>query len=318
MTEDYSRLIYLFTDLILPLIVGYSAHQFNLIKEEWINKLIRFNVRIIFTLLSLLSFWVLPISWELAWLPVFGVYYVLFPGALAWLLFVKKYNNPLQQGAYMMTTMQPNTGTLCGICAFILYQEQGFAYSQIVASVGNILMILVCFPLAHYYHEKHHTKKLEKKSHWQTFRERFLNLNQVSLIGMVMGIIFNVNDVPRPEFLSIMFPWLVHIGAWIGFIPVGALIDFRYTKLYYERIINLIPLRFIIMPLVTLFSASLVIRDAIMINSLLVFSIAPSGINAVLISRLYGLTVNLATAAFILTTTIFLLIAFPVLFFMIQ
>ena len=66
------RLIFVLTDLIAPLAVGYYLHQRHLVSDESINKLIRFNVVCIYTILALLSFWVLPISWNLLIVPLFG------------------------------------------------------------------------------------------------------------------------------------------------------------------------------------------------------------------------------------------------------
>ena len=50
------RLIFVLTDLIAPLAVGYYLHQRHLVSDESINKLIRFNVVCIYTILALLSF----------------------------------------------------------------------------------------------------------------------------------------------------------------------------------------------------------------------------------------------------------------------
>ena len=69
MNEINARLIYLGTDLILPLIVGYLLYQRRLLSDAAVNLLIRINVVVFFTLLSLFSFWALPLTRDLLILP---------------------------------------------------------------------------------------------------------------------------------------------------------------------------------------------------------------------------------------------------------
>ena len=123
------RLIFVLTDLIAPLAVGYYLHQRHLVSDESINKLIRFNVVCIYTILALLSFWVLPISWNLLIVPLFGFLLILVPGAIGSLLFARHYASWLDRGAYVASAMLSNIGTLGGVCAFILYAEQGSCMS---------------------------------------------------------------------------------------------------------------------------------------------------------------------------------------------
>ncbi len=316
MNSEYLRLIYVFTDLILPLIVGYFLHQKKILPDKFTNWLIKFNVIVVYTLLTLLSFWVLPLSRELLFLFPFGVLYVLVPGAIGALTFAKRHKSLLNRGAYVMSAMLANIGTLGGVCAFILYNEEGFAYSQIIASCQNILVVLVCFPLAQFYHEKHFAgSKIENtKSWWQNL----FTVNQISILGIILGLILNYKGIARPEGLSTLFQGLVHFGAWTALLPVGFLLNFSHTKFYYTRVWDLAILRFLIMPAFIYFLSRIFFSDEILLNTLFVCAMAPTAINAVLASRLYQLNVNLAITSFIMTTAAFLLIIFPAMFFILK
>ena len=83
MNEINARLIYLGTDLILPLIVGYLLYQRRLLSDAAVNLLIRINVVVFFTLLSLFSFWALPLTRDLLILPAFFAFIILFPGFIS-------------------------------------------------------------------------------------------------------------------------------------------------------------------------------------------------------------------------------------------
>ena len=316
MSSEYLRLVYVFTDLILPLIVGYFLHQKKIVPEKFANWLMKFNVIVIYTLLSLLSFWVVPLLREMLFLFPFGALYVIVPGIIAALTFAKRHKNLLNRGAYVMSAMLSNMGTLGGVCAFILYGAEGFAYSQIVGTSQLILLVILCFPLAQYYHEKHFAaNKVENVTNW---RQRLFGINQISFLGIIAGLALNVNHVPRPEFFSDLFQGLVHFGAWTALLPVGFLINFSHAKFYYSRVWDLAILRFLIMPAFIYFVGRMFFNHEILLNTLLICATAPTAINAVITSKLYRLNVNLAIASFIMTTAIFLLIIFPVMFFILK
>ena len=316
MDSEYSRLIYVFTDLIAPLIIGYFLHRWKILPDRFTNWLIKFNVIGVYTVLTLLSFWVLPLSRDLLILFPFGALYVIIPGVIGAFTFAKRHKSLLNRGAYVISAMLSNIGTLGGVCAFILYDETGFAYSQIVGSCQNILLVLVCFPLAQYYHEKHFVaSQVEHSTNW---REKLFSINQISILGIFLGLLLNANGIARPEFLSVAFQWLVHLGAWTALLPVGFLINFSHTKYYYDRVWDLAILRFLIVPACIFIASRIFFDDQILLNTLLICAIAPTAINAVLTSRLYKLNVNLAITSFIMTTAIFLLIIFPALFFILK
>ena len=316
MSAENSRILFVVTDLILPLIVGYFLHQKHLMTDLWANRIIKFNVIIIYTVLTLLSFWVLPITWDLVWLFPFGMMYVLVPGAIGALTFARRHKNLLNRGAYILSAMLSNLGTLGGVCAFILYHEQGFAYTQIVGTCQNILLVLVCFPLAQYYRGKHiaaahHDRNAPAQMH-------FFGWNQLSLLGIALGLALNSAGIERPAVLAHSFQFLVHFSAWAALLPVGFLTNFGHARYYYGRVWDIAILRFLIMPAFIYICSRMVFTDPVLLDTLFICSMAPTAINAVLTSRLYKLNVDLAITSFIMTTALFLFVIFPCYFFLIR
>ena len=314
MSAEDSRILYVVTDLMMPLVVGYFLHQRHLMSDRAANLLIRFNVRVIYTILTILSFWVLPISWELALMVPFGMLYVLVPGAIGAATFARRHKNLLNRGAYVLSAMLSNIGTLGGVCAFILFHEAGFAYSQIIGTCQNVLLALVCFPLAKYYRSKHMAAAHGDSEHHTSFREMFFSWNQISLLGIAFGLMLNAGGVQRPELLSHVFQYLVHFGAWTAMLPVGFLVNFSHARYYYGRVWDLAVLRFLIMPAFIWCTSRLLFSDPVLLQTLFICAMTPTAINAVLTSRLYKLNVDLAVTSFIMTTGLFLCVIFPVFF----
>ena len=213
MNESQLRIIFVFTDLVLPLLTGYYLHQRKIISDRLCNRLISFNIIWICTLLSLLSFWVLPLTAELLWLPAFSFIFAAIPGMISILTFARQHKEPLDRGAYIISSLLANIGTLGGLCAFILYGETGFAYAQLVVTFQNLILMLGCFQLAQYYYALHTAAKARKHLHINV-KDLFLSWNQLSVLGMLVGMLLQAAAVPRPESLGGLFNGLIHLSAW--------------------------------------------------------------------------------------------------------
>ena len=311
MNETIFRLIYVGTDLIAPLIAGYIAYQRGFISDARCNAVIRFNIIVMATLLALLSFWVMPLSKSLLWLPLFSALFMLVPGAIALLTFARRHKDPLSRGAYYMSAMLTNIGTIAGLSAFILYDEAGFAYVQIVSSFQVGLLVLVCFPLAALFRAQ---GAADAHRVHLSVRELFLTPNQVPILGLIAGLSLNFLGVERPAVLGAAFQSLVHIGAWTALFPVGCLVDFSRARLYIKNTADLVPLRFLLTPLIFFGLCRLLFDDPVLIGSLLLIAAAPTAINAVLTARLYKLNVDLTVASFLVTTVLYLLLFYPLFF----
>lgn len=311
MNETTFRLIYVGTDLIAPLIAGYIAYQRGFISDARCNAVIRFNIIVMATLLALLSFWVMPLSKSLLWLPLFSALFMLVPGAIARLTFARRHREPLSRGAYYMSAMLTNIGTIAGLSAFILYDEAGFAYVQIVSSFQVGLLVLVCFPLAALFRAQ---GAADAHRVHLSVRELFLTPNQVPILGLIAGLSLNFLGVERPAVLGAAFQSLVHIGAWTALFPVGCLVDFSRARLYIKNTADLVPLRFLLTPLIFFGLCRLLFDDPVLIGSLLLIAAAPTAINAVLTARLYKLNVDLTVASFLVTTVLYLLLFYPLFF----
>jgi len=305
------KLTYFMIDLLCPLIIGYLLRSKPQFSEGFFDKMISYNILLLYPVLSILSFWVLPLTWELMWLPVFGGLLCFIPGLVAYLISKNKYDSPLDTGSYILSAMLSNVGTLGGLCAFIVYGEPGFAYTQLVCLVQTVVLFLVCYPLAQYYYSKEQSAKHSNIS----IATLLWNRNQLPVVGLIVGLMLYCLDVPRPRILGELFNPLVHVAAWTALIPVGHVTDFSAIKKYYSSTFDLIPIKFIITPLISYIIANIVFTDPIMINTVVILASTPTAINAVITVKIHHLNIHIATASFVVSTVLFLLFIFPVLFF---
>ncbi|MDR3562990.1 MAG: transporter [Negativicutes bacterium] len=304
------KIAYIEFDLILPLVVGYLCRYQTYCGETFFEKMININVWVTVPILSLLSFWVLHLNYSLIWLMLFGLILCAISGLAAYLWGRDKYSDDLDRGSYILAAMLSNIGTLGGLCAFILYGEIGYAYTQLVTILQSVVTFMFCYPLAQYYY----LRSVGGTRRRTSLKAIFLNLNQLPMVGLLVGAMLYLSGIPRPTFLGALFDPLVHVVAWTALIPIGFSTDFSAMKQYYRGALDLIPIKFIVTPVVAYALASVVITDKTALNTLLILSSTPTAISSVLAAKIYNLNINIANAAFVLTTAVFLVVVYPALF----
>ena len=114
-----------------------------------------------------------------------------------------------------------------------------------------------------------------------------------------------------------VFKPLVHISAWIQFLPVGLLLNFAAARRQLNlNVLKLIPLKFIVMPAIIWLFCFFVFSDKTITATLVIQSACPVAINTVFCCALYGLKTDTAMAAFVSTTIVFLAVLCPIFFWL--
>lgn len=305
------KLLYIGSDLILPLLVGYACRYQNRLHDRFFDYMININILVFYPVLSVLSFWVLRFTYDLIYLPMFTFIISIIPGAAAYWLAEKKYSDPVDRGSYIISAILSNLGTLGGLCAYIIFGETGFAYAQLVVLPQNIVIFMMCYPLAQYYYQKSQASNRQKIP----FASIFLNRNQIPVLGLIVGAALYKSGLPRPAVLGAMFDPLVHIAAWTALIPVGYSIDAKEVRKYYRSVLDMLPIKFVLTPMLTYLLAYFLMSDRTVIYTLMILASTPTAINAVITVKIHKLNINIAMASFILTTAAFVAVVFPLLFF---
>lgn len=232
----------------------------------------------------------------------------LLPGGIAWLRSEFKSQDNLVKGSYILSNLLCNRGVLGGLTVFILFGEQAFAYAQLIIVFGMPVLVIVGFPLASHYNRAHYNNANDNSS---SFLSTFLDKRQLPLAGLLAGGLLNVGGIERPEMLGTVFAGLIHVVAWALLVPVGASIDFREMKKHWRQVLDIIPLRFILSPLILYLLAMLAGLEGTLLLTVVVLAMTPTAINAVVTAKLFGLSVNLATTAFVLTTAVYMIFILP-------
>ena len=306
------KLLVFAIDMICPLILGYACKYQHVLKDGFFNKMILNNILVVCPVVSFLSFWVLPMTSELLWLPLISLAMGFVPGAMAYMIARHKYKDDRERGAYVMAASLSNLGTIGGICVFLIYGEKGYGYQQIILLFQYVLMFMFCYPLAQYFETRADTGNTQGQR--VSLRSVLLSKNQIAVLGIMLGGLLQYAGVPRPVELDGVAQIFIHAGAWTGLIPVGYSTDFKKIRRYWLSLFDLSFIKFVAAPVTIYLLSHLVLHDPNMLGALFVLSCMPSAINAVVTARLYHLNVDLDVAAFIVTTMIFMFAVYPLLF----
>lgn len=310
MEQITTKLVYFAVDLILPLFLGYACRFQNKLGGTFFDRMMITNILVIYPVLSVFSFWDMQLNLELVWLPVLGVLMSVVPGAIAFRRARRKYKSMLDQGSYILSAMLSNILTLGGLSVYILYGEIGFAYTQLVVLFGNVILFMFCYPLAQYFYQSGKKESGERLS----VTTVLFNRNQLPVLGLFLGIALYYGGIPRPAFVAASFDPLVHIGAWTALIPVGYSMNFDEMKKYWRSTLDLTVIKFIATPLFIYGLARLVINDTKLLSTIFVLASTPTAINSVIAVKLHNLNIDIAMAGFVLTTAVYLIVVYPVIF----
>ena len=87
---------------------------------------------------------------------------------------------------------------------------------------------------------------------------------------------------------------MVHVSAWIAFLPVGLLLNFKAAAREMKKTIPILPVKFVLLPIVMWLFCYVTMDDPVMIATLVICSACPTAINSVLACALYGLKTDLS------------------------
>lgn len=308
------KVVYFFTDLVLPLIVGYFIRKWCSIKPKFFDDMIVFSIVVFGPVLAILSFWTISMDISLIWLPIIGFVMQIIPGIMGYIGARMKYSSPLEQGSYILSATLLNRGVVGSLSVFILFGEKGYAFAQLVMLLSNIYLYMFCFPAAEYFYQMHDGGARGKIS----VKSIIFNRNQIPVLGIIIGIILNYSGLKRPLGFSGAFDFIVHLNAWISLLPVGFSMDFGEMKRYWNTMWEMLGLKYIITPLAVYFITSLVVSDSIVLYSVVLLSASPTAINAVTTAKLTRLNIHVSVVAFVITTAVYLALIYPAFFVLVK
>jgi len=309
------KLMYFVFDLILPLSLGYVLSLRLKDLKKLFDTILDVNILVLSPVLAILSFWIIRLDAQLIWLPIFGVVMQFVPGTVGYIISRKRYKDPLDQGSYILSTMLSNRGNVGMLTCFILYGELGYALNQLVMLFSNMVQFMFCFPMAQYFYELSANSGQKARL---SVKSILFNKRQIAVLGLFVGFLLNMRGIPRPKVFDDFFQYSIHVNAWTSIVPIGYFVNLSEVRKYIGHIWDVVAVKFLLTPLVVYLLAVLIIKDPTALRVVLILSISPTAINAVVTSKLYKLNIHVSMSAFLLTTGIYIFLVFPILILLVR
>ena len=311
MNSTLQQILVLLAETLLPVVVGFVLARNNLISERFKRLLVLVNVRVVFTVLSFIAFWKVQVDERFLLVPAAGLALTFIPYGIV--RFTSRgVADPAERGAWVISGMLSNIGTLGGLVCYMLLGAVSYAYVQLAAAMQNLVTMLFCFPMCQKYRDLAEPGGV--RIH-RSFAELLFTWNQLGLVGMAAGAVFSVAAVPRPDSLDAVFDVLIYLSAWLQFLPIGIFLRPEALRQYLVPVLRSFPLlKFVVMPAIIWALSALMFSDPVVIATLVILASCPCAINAVLSCELFGLKTDVAEASFIITTVLFALVVCPVFF----
>jgi len=303
------KVIMFLIDLVLPLSGGYALSWFARVDSRLLDRVMTWAIRGVMPPLALLSLWEADVSWQLAWLPILGVGMQAVAGSVGYVRVRRKPHGALGSGSYLLATLLSNRGILGALAVFILFGEEAYGYSRLVVLLAAPMLFGVYYPIAKWFRLNYEAGEDESVS----FLSALFQWNQVPVLGVAAGLALNLLDVPRPNYLETAFHGLVHLAAWAFLVPVGAAMDFSEMREHWRHVVDILPVKFVLTPLVIGMAGWAVGLEGTALYVVVLLSASPTAINAVVTAKIFDLNHHVAAAAFVLTTGFYLAIVFPLL-----
>jgi len=297
-------------DMFLPLVVGYLLRRQGWLSprtvERWLDRLIVVNIVGVFPVLGTLSLWSVHLNHEYAWFPLLGLVQQLVPGAIGYMM-AKGLPDLKSRGSFVICSLLANRATLASLAVFILLGEQAYGLAQLAVLLEPLITFALAFPIAQYYERQVAGGTTDQLSAGKVL----LNRNMLPVLAVLLGLGLNLGGVARPQWGSTVISYFIHLNGWSALLPIGFGVSFVGMRERVQATWRLAGIKFVAVPLITSLMVYPLRQDVLAVRVLLILALAPTAIFSVLTVRLHRLDVNLATAAFVVTTAVFFAILYP-------
>ena len=311
------RIAGMFIVLVGGLITGHLAAMKLTLPDLWARRIMTFVLISFDWIIVLLVIWRMDLTRQLFWVPVVGVVLMLTIVGLSAVIFSFF---KLQRKSFLsliLTASLSNLGFTGG--AFIAYIFLGIP----ALAIANIYLVLwlpvvffIFFPLL-----KLNELRIVDSNAKLDIRT-FLDIRFIILPAMAVALYLNLTNVQFPQFVNKLriIDILVYVASALAFFAIGLQVNLSRLKNYTRLYFPLSAVKFILTPVVALLLLWLLtlmgceLTD-LMKKVILIMALTPTAILAVAMSNIFDLDGPLASAIWVVTHGIFIILIIPLLFF---
>ncbi len=222
-----------------------------------------------------------------------------------------------QTGSLFTCGAFTNLGTMGGLVCYLFLGEIGFGLVHIYKLFEEFIYYAIGFPVAKWYG----SPSEKGEGPWVRLKtlasDRFI---LVSLGSLLLGGLLNRSGWKRPEFYQTVNTILIPLCALLLIIAIGLVMRVSKVKEYLRECLAVSAIKFLMVPIaVTSLAIGLGYREMVggyLIKVVILLSSMPVAFNALIPPSLYDLDRDLANSCWLFSTSFFLTIMLPFLYFL--
>ena len=262
------------------------------------------------------AFWIIPFSdLRITLLPLIGSSVLILGGVLGLATAFLLRKGSLQKGVLFCCGSFTNIGSLGGLTSFVFFGEKGFALLALYKIFEELIYYGIGFPVARYYRSKE--ENLEIKRHLLALLKDPFFL--VASGSFLTGITLNLSGFSRPPAYEILISIFVPIGVFLLLVSIGLGMGFSSVRNHLVEGAAMSIIKFVILPLIAGSAAYLLgfheIQGGLPMKIVLIGASMPVAFNAIVVTSIYDLDLELANSCWLITTGSLLLVL-PWLYFL--
>lgn len=305
----------LITAIVLGgILCGYLLRRTGLFHDK-VRRILSLVVMLsTYPLVGLLAIWQMTLRKQFSILPLILVLWMILLFAVGWLFSYIHRLSRADRGVFICTCGLSNLGfTMGGLILYSAYGAEGLGLAHIYLLFWNPVIVLVVFPLAHYF-SPHSAQKSLPKVIWHGI----WHIRSAIMFGLIVGIILSMRNVPYPAWLDQykVLQTLMIAGTFLAFTVIGLSLHLSKLREYIRLYISHAGFRFITSPLLALLMLAVFGLDRSELSAKVVLTLGfmPAAVYTVFIANMFDLNAKLASAMFVVNTAIFLIVVLPILF----
>lgn len=251
-------------------------------------------------------------------LPIVGVFAILFGMALSFMAAYLLKLPRSEKGPFITCGSFANIGSIGGFICYVFLGEEGYAMVPFYQFILPGIYIALGFSIVRYY-------SCDKNSSYSMIKQFLKGLTDIFVLvaftGILAGLLLNILQIKRPQYFQYITALSVPIGTILMLISIGLELRLSRIKNYLRECTVISIIKFILVPVATVFLAFQLgygtISQGLPLKVVIVLASMPVAFTAVVPVSLYDLDLDLANSCWMFTTTA-LFITIPVLYFLIQ
>ena len=255
------------------------------------------------------AIWILSFeNMRIVLMPVIGVLAIVTGGFTALIIGKIMKLKPKQAGAFFTCGAMTNMGSIGALVVFIFLGETAFALVPMYKLFETIIYYIIWFPIAKSFSptvkQEGKTKKILK-----IVSDPFV---LVAIVSIMIGFILNILEIPRPAFYSSLNAIVIPLASMLLLISIGMAMKFSRVTAFIRPAILISVIKFFIVPFVATGIAFLLgfgkIDNGLPLKVILILTSMPVGFTALVPPSMYNLDIDLANAAWMVTTALLVIV----------